>query len=60
MEKTKRIIAMLLFTFISLAVFGQAVTTSSMTGKITDNNGQAMAGATVVAVHTPSGSRMAL
>ncbi|MFN8211232.1 MAG: TonB-dependent receptor [Bacteroidales bacterium] len=57
MEKTKRIIAMLLFTFISLAVFGQAVTTSSMTGKITDNNGQAMAGATVVAVHTPSGSQ---
>jgi hypothetical protein len=57
MLKSTRLVAMLLFSIISLGLFGQAVTTSSMTGRITDGSGQAMAGATVVALHTPSGTQ---
>ena len=56
MEKSKRLFAMLLFLFVSLAMFGQGATTSSMNGKIVDNNGQALPGATIVATHVPSGT----
>ena len=33
------------------------VTTSAMGGRITDQDGQALIGATVIAVHVPSGTR---
>jgi hypothetical protein len=33
------------------------VTTSSMTGRIVDENNEALLGATIVAIHTPSGTR---
>ena len=56
MEKSKRLIAMLLILFISLAMFGQGSTTSSMNGKIVDAKGLPLAGSTVVAIHVPSGS----
>jgi outer membrane receptor for ferrienterochelin and colicin len=56
MEKSKRLFAMLLFIFVSLAMFGQGATTSSMSGKVVDITGKALPGATVVATHVPSGT----
>jgi hypothetical protein len=56
MENIRRFFTMLLFILISLAIFGQGATTSSMNGKIVDNNNQPLAGATVVALHEPSGT----
>ncbi|TAE53259.1 MAG: TonB-dependent receptor, partial [Bacteroidetes bacterium] len=37
--------------------FGQGVTTASFFGQVTDTEAQPLAGATVVAVHVPSGTR---
>lgn len=42
--------------FVAFAAFAQ-VTTSTMSGLITEANGTPVTGATVVAVHTPSGSQ---
>ncbi|MDH5588917.1 MAG: carboxypeptidase regulatory-like domain-containing protein, partial [Gemmatimonadota bacterium] len=41
------------------AVSAQGVTTGAMNGFVTDDAGQALVGATVTAVHTPSGTRYA-
>ncbi len=38
-------------------VHGQGVTTGGMNGKITDEKGEVLPGATVIAIHTPTGSR---
>jgi len=38
-------------------VFAQGSTTSAMNGKVTDSNGEAVPGATVLAVHVPTGSQ---
>ncbi len=40
----------------SMTVFAQ-VTTSAITGRVSDKNGEGLVGATVIAIHVPSGSR---
>lgn len=57
MKSTIRKIALtVLGVFAAVAVSAQ-VTTSSISGRITDENGADIAGATVIAVHVPSGTQ---
>ena len=57
MKQFKHLFTLLAFLFITAVTFGQATTTSGINGKIVDPNGKPLAGATVVAVHVPSGSQ---
>ena len=54
--KTKRLSAMLLFLFVSLMIYGQGATTSALTGRIVDAKGASLTGATILAIHVPSGT----
>ena len=42
--------------FMTILVYGQGSTTSSMSGRIVDGQGESLAGSTIVATHVPSGS----
>jgi Carboxypeptidase regulatory-like domain len=57
MKQFKRLFTLLISLFITIVMFGQATTTSGINGKIVDPNGKPLAGATIVAVHVPSGSQ---
>ncbi|SDG79409.1 TonB-dependent receptor [Psychroflexus sediminis] len=46
-----------LFLIMGVGIYAQGVTTSSMSGKITDSAGEPLPGANVIAVHTPTGTQ---
>jgi len=58
-KQFRHIFTMLIFLFMAVMAYGQGVTTSSLSGKITDSNGGALAGAAIIAVHVPSGTQYA-
>src|SRR4030042_3909779 len=55
-KQLKRTVATMLFVFVSVVMFGQGATTSSMSCKMADGQGEVLAGATIVATHVPSGT----
>lgn len=55
----KKIFSLILSIMAVLTLSAQT-TTSSINGKVTDSNGEALVGANIIAVHTPSGTDMAL
>ena len=57
MKKTIKLFTLLVMSlFVASSVYAQ-VTTSSMSGRVTEKDGSAVAGATVIATHTPSGTK---
>ena len=51
----KKIFSLILSIMAVLTLSAQT-TTSSINGKVTDSNGEALVGANIIAVHTPSGT----
>lgn len=52
----KRVLILLVLAFSASQLFAQ-VTTSSLAGRVTNNAGQNLAGATITAVHQPTGTK---
>lgn len=55
-KKSRHFFTLLAFLLMAETAFGQGATTSSMSGKVTDSSGGPLPGATIVAVHNPSGT----
>lgn len=53
----KRILLTLTLFTMSMMLFAQGVTTASLNGRIIDNSGEALIGATIVVIHQPSGTQ---
>ena len=56
MFKTVKLLALVAMFFVALASSAQ-VTTSALSGVVTDENHEALIGATITALHTPSGTQ---
>ncbi len=56
MLRTVKFLALVAMFFVALSASAQ-VTTSALSGVVTDENKQAMIGATITALHTPSGTK---
>ncbi|MEQ8534587.1 MAG: carboxypeptidase regulatory-like domain-containing protein, partial [Imperialibacter sp.] len=57
MRRILQLALTLLITASFSTLFGQGTTTSALNGQVVDANGVALPGATVLAVHTPTGSQ---
>ena len=57
MKTIKKLLLSLAVFGLALSVMGQGTTTAGMNGQILDDNSSPLAGATVVAVHEPTGSQ---
>ena len=53
----RKLLILVVLVLVGMETFAQGITTSSMNGRIVDENGEALIGATVIAVHTPSGTQ---
>ena len=56
-SKIKILFSAALFLFAAGTLFGQGTTTSGMNGRVSDTDANSLPGATVIAVHTPTGSQ---
>jgi hypothetical protein len=57
MKLIRNVLAIAVMMLFALNSFGQGSTTSAINGRILDDSNQPLPGATVVAVHTPTGSQ---
>lgn len=57
MKLFRNVLAVALIGLMTATAFGQGSTTSAITGKVLDDANQPLPGATVVAVHNPTGSQ---
>ena len=57
MKQFKRLFSLLTLLFVTVVMFGQATTTSGINGRIVDPSGKPLPGATIIAVHVPSGTQ---
>lgn len=55
-KQFKRLFTMLAFLSVTVFMFGQGSTTSGLAGRIVDTKGQPLPGATILAIHVPSGT----
>jgi hypothetical protein len=57
MKYLKRIITIMTFLVIPVMMLGQGSTTSSLSGKVLNSKGEPLPGASIVAIHVPSGTQ---